>query len=654
MKIRFVVAAVLASLVVGLTPVAGGSTPAAPRVVPASLATAPRIWYSDFGLGSSVDALAVDPVSSRAFVRVDATLDGGDLMVGGPDRYYEPDRLEGGYGYPVAVGGAIYAFRSGELRRIDPVTLKETESWVVPGLNPNLFLTSVDGDIVWVNRWTEPTPQEVLFRFDPDTGGITSVGPTSLRYTGPVGGGSQLVGWGRSPERLLAFTGAEAGAPVDVSASVHEVTSVDVSDDGQLVTVPDFPEDRAVEFSMPGFVPTGTEYQTDAHPVLVASTTAGDGSVAIVSAPTQTQDWTLRVYARGNPTALVDVDLPPIGRVPEVGDLEFSADGKRLFFLARDKPDTNAIGRLVVAELDTTVYKGADPVVVGSRGGAEVAVIASLGPGTDVTVGGVPVETAVTVESLDVFGGRKDRLTFAVPAMEPGTKPIVLTNALGHGVSAGPVHVVDLGPFTTSPWFVRVQISDVTGRKATPQQIDAGIELLADGATAGELIAGLEAERGQATTSAALIRLYRAVFLRPPDTGGLTYWLDRMEGGTRLVQVAATFAGSNEFKNRYGSLSDGAFVDRIYQNVLGRPADPSGRAYWIKKLRSGTSRGVLVAQFAQSGEYVTKSAGDVQKIELRLAMLDKTPTEAQLAPLRSLDLDQVAWTFLNDPSYVMK
>lgn len=642
-----VVALLASALAVGLTPLAGGTSPAALSVVPPGVATASEVWYSDFGTG--VDGMAVDPGTGRAFVRTGATLDGADLLVAGPSRYIEPDRLTGPYGYPVAADGSIFVYRAGMLRRMDPTSLAETGSWTVPGLTANLLLTTAGGDIVWVTRQSDPERQEQLYRFDPDTGTTSTSGPTDLRYTGPVGGGSQLVGWGRSPERLVAFTGTEAGPAVDVSSKVHEVVSADVSGDGALVTVPDFPEDRAVEFSMPGFVPTGTEYVTDGHPVLVASTTAAGGSLAIVSAPTSQRGWTLRVYARGNPNAAVDVSLPAVGWVPQFGDLTYSGDGKRLFFLVRDRAGSSS-ARLVVADLATTVYSGADPLVVGSKGGAEAGVTASLGPGTQVTVGGVPVASSVVVQGGPVRGTH-DRITFAVPAMEPGIKPVVLTNALGHVTSGGAVRVVDLGPYTTSPWFVRVQIYDVTGKKATTQQITAGIAKLAETGSAGGFIADLEAARGQMTTSAALIRLYRAVFLRPPDTGGLTYWLDRMDGGTRLVQVAASFAGSREFRNRYGSLPDDVFVDQIYQNVLGRHADPSGRAYWVKKLGSGTSRGVLVAQFAQSGEYVTKSTVDVQRIELRLAMLDKTPTEAQLAPLRSLALDDVAVQFLNDPAY---
>jgi hypothetical protein len=392
-------------------------------------------------------------------------------------------------------------------------------------------------------------------------------------------------------------------------------------------------------------------YDVDGDPRVVASTSAAGGAVAIVSARPDGSRYDLRVWARGNPTALVQVGLPPLGLAPEAGDLVFSGDGKKLLFLVRDKSGTDAIARLVVADLATQMIDVADPIVVGSKGGAVTTITATLGTGMKVTVDGVPMAPSVEVGVRQTLGETHDRISFAVPAMEPGTKLIWVTNALGHQTSGGPVTVMDLGPFVNSPWFVQEQMTDITGTKASPAQVEAGIlRLLKDG-TAGKFIARLETERGQKTTRAALIRLYRAVFSRPPDTAGLRYWERRMGEGTRLIQVAAMYAGSNEFKTKYGSLTNAQFVDRVYQNVLGRPADPSGRAYWIKKLNAATSRGVLVAQFAQSNEYLRRMQVDVGIIELRLAMLGRTPTEVELAPLRNKPLEDVAWMYLNDPDY---
>ncbi len=41
-------------------------------------------------------------------------------------------------------------------------------------------------------------------------------------------------------------------------------------------------------------------------------------------------------------------------------------------------------------------------------------------------------------------------------------------------------------------------------------------------------------------------RLYQAIFLRPPDTSGLDYWVGRLNSGTPLIDVLAGFSESPE------------------------------------------------------------------------------------------------------------
>ncbi|MGN6693712.1 MAG: S8 family serine peptidase [Aquihabitans sp.] len=52
-------------------------------------------------------------------------------------------------------------------------------------------------------------------------------------------------------------------------------------------------------------------------------------------------------------------------------------------------------------------------------------------------------------------------------------------------------------------------------------------------------------------------------------------------------------------------------VDTKYAQILGRSPDPSGRAYWIGKLRTGLSETGLVVNLTSSNEFFTKSGGTV-------------------------------------------
>lgn len=87
-------------------------------------------------------------------------------------------------------------------------------------------------------------------------------------------------------------------------------------------------------------------------------------------------------------------------------------------------------------------------------------------------------------------------------------------------------------------------------------------------------------------------RLYRTLLGRPADLGGLGYWVGLQRDGLALSDVAYWMTRGPEFQARYGHLDDRGFVDAMYHNVLGRPADPAGRAYWLDQLATIGRHGV--------------------------------------------------------------
>ncbi len=117
------------------------------------------------------------------------------------------------------------------------------------------------------------------------------------------------------------------------------------------------------------------------------------------------------------------------------------------------------------------------------------------------------------------------------------------------------------------------------------------------------------------TRRAEVARLYLAYFLRKPDEEGLEYWVGVRQSGRSLAQISAEFVGSNEFRMRYGSLSNRQFVELIYGNVLGRSADAGGLEYWKGALERGISRGDVMVGFSESSEFKTKTGDDLTSIE---------------------------------------
>lgn len=108
--------------------------------------------------------------------------------------------------------------------------------------------------------------------------------------------------------------------------------------------------------------------------------------------------------------------------------------------------------------------------------------------------------------------------------------------------------------------------------------------------------------------AADVTRLYQAALGRAPDPLGLAYWVSTLNGGASLHDLAASFISSSEFQSRFpGAQQDPtAFVNQLYQNILGRQPDPSGLAFWTGLLTNGQGDAATVlAGIAESAENVS-------------------------------------------------
>lgn len=161
--------------------------------------------------------------------------------------------------------------------------------------------------------------------------------------------------------------------------------------------------------------------------------------------------------------------------------------------------------------------------------------------------------------------------------------------------------------------FVSLVYSNVLSRQPDGPGLAYWVARLGAGMSRGALMTGFSesAEFADATSlgpvqspaEGSITRLYQAFFNRDPDGPGQAYWVARLAAGTPLEGTADAFVTSAEFVNAYGTLSDSAFVTQVYQNVLGRSADPDGRIYWEGRLAGGLTRGAMMTGFSESPEY---------------------------------------------------
>lgn len=106
----------------------------------------------------------------------------------------------------------------------------------------------------------------------------------------------------------------------------------------------------------------------------------------------------------------------------------------------------------------------------------------------------------------------------------------------------------------------------------------------------------------------SVARLYHAFFGREPDAEGFSHWVRQYQSGAMsLEQIADAFLRSREFAARQ-IVSNQAFVNWLYAEVLG-PDVPRTRADdWIRTLNAGYSRNTAVLTFTESFEYVRRTS----------------------------------------------
>jgi hypothetical protein len=183
----------------------------------------------------------------------------------------------------------------------------------------------------------------------------------------------------------------------------------------------------------------------------------------------------------------------------------------------------------------------------------------------------------------------------------------------------------NVGAFSTERWFITQQYRDFLGREPDAAGLSFWTNKLRSGASASAVINAMATSPEFEGRIAPVVRLYYAYFLRSPDIAGLKFWAGQLGTGASTLAVSNEFAKSAEFQNTYGSLNNAEFVELVYQNVLGRPADLSGRAFWLEQMAAGTSRGAVMLGFSESVENIRDMDPIVKATMLYAGMLGRAP-----------------------------
>jgi hypothetical protein len=237
---------------------------------------------------------------------------------------------------------------------------------------------------------------------------------------------------------------------------------------------------------------------------------------------------------------------------------------------------------------------------------------------------------ADTVRSMNCV---RTKLAAMKPTVIPScTNPTLDTDADGipdctEATEGRNASVKDNDVFGNTRLFVMQQFRDFLGREGDAGGISFwSAEIAAARQDRASMIEQFLRSAEFEARVAPIARLYFATYRRTPDYSGLIFWSGQFAAGTPLDSIAASFAQAPEFVATYGNLSNRAFVERLYLNVLGRPGDAAGIDFWTGQIDSGArSRGAVLAQFSESAEFRAAIGRSVDVTMIYVGMLRRAP-----------------------------
>ena len=124
---------------------------------------------------------------------------------------------------------------------------------------------------------------------------------------------------------------------------------------------------------------------------------------------------------------------------------------------------------------------------------------------------------------------------------------------------------------------------------------------------------------------------YRNILKRNPEPEGLNYWTSALSSNEVYPEeLIAQFFYSEEGQKTITDNS--SFLDALYLSFMGRPADDSGKNFWLDSLKNGESKEKLFDEFKTSPEF----AGILSDHSLSLR---PTPTPKPAGPMIALTFD---------------
>ena len=217
-----------------------------------------------------------------------------------------------------------------------------------------------------------------------------------------------------------------------------------------------------------------------------------------------------------------------------------------------------------------------------------------------------------------------------------------------------------LMPSCNNAAFVFQQYIDFFDREPDAGEVSPWVSALDSGLSRADLIEVFMDSEEFRFEGKFITQTYLGILTRDADYTGFRGWLGALLVGLSREQIVQVFLDSGEFQSRFGSnLTNGQFVERMYNNILLRSSDPGGFNAWVGALNNGQlTKAQMALRFLDSGEFqgLFLSQNRVDISLLYFDMLQRDPDAGGFSywvgVLNSgVLLTSVIDGFLNSPEY---
>jgi photosystem II stability/assembly factor-like uncharacterized protein len=198
-----------------------------------------------------------------------------------------------------------------------------------------------------------------------------------------------------------------------------------------------------------------------------------------------------------------------------------------------------------------------------------------------------------------------------------------IPNGIEASVTKSPT-VRDNDVFNVTKLFIMQTYRDFLKREATTTEINNWTtEFNAGRQNRSTMIESFLTSSDFGAKHAPVARLYLGAFNRVPQWTGQQYWAGQV-GIKTIAQIADAFVASAEFVTTYGTLDDTPYINRIYQNTLGRAPTSTELTNALNALAGGTNtRGGLLAGLTEGTTYQTSTRAEVNMIMIYWGMMQR-------------------------------